>query len=251
MGTVHNAGEAVLVALATLLAFIPRVIGAVIILVIGWIVAGLIAKFVGVILDRIGADRLTQRAGIDSFFQRAGVHDASAGTIIGFLVMWWIRLIVISLAVTALGITGIETIFASIVAYIPVLIIAVLIIGIGAFVAKLAGEAVKDFAQGAGFSNPKVLGTVTQFTVLAFFFVGALQQAHIMETLVNELVITILAIVAGSSILAFGLGGREHAARLLGSAYDKGQETAQQVQQAQRDRRGSGPPADTEYIATP
>ena len=246
MGTIHNLGEALLVGLGTLFAFLPKLIGAMIILVIGWIIAGLIAKVVTKVLDKIGADRITQRAGIDSFFQRAGVQNASAGSILGFLVKWWIRLIVLSLAITALGITGIEAIFASIVAYIPVLIVAVLIIGIGAFVAKLAGEAVKDFAKGAKMGNPELLGRVTQITVLAFFVVGALQQAHIMETLVNELTITVLAIVAGASILAFGLGGREHAAKLLGSAYDKGQQTAQQAQQAQQSN-GNGS-STTEYV---
>lgn len=239
MGTIHNAGEALLVGFATLLAALPRVIGALIILVIGWIIAGLIAKFVAKILDRVGADRLTERAGIDSFFRRAGVQNASAGSIIGFLVKWWIRLIVIQAAVGALGIAAIETTFATIIGYVPALIVAVLIIGVGAFVAKLAGEAVKGFAEGAGIGNPKVLGTVTQFTVLAFFFVGALQQAHILETLVNELTITVLAIVAGSSILAFGLGGRDTAKRMLEGAYSRGQETAGQARQQLQQSGGS------------
>ncbi|MFN2452178.1 MAG: hypothetical protein ABR541_07490 [Candidatus Dormibacteria bacterium] len=246
MGTIHNAGEAVLVGLGTLFAALPRIVGALLILVIGWLIAGLLAKLVAKVLDKVGADRVTQRAGIDSFFQRAGVQNASAGTIIAFLVKWYIRLIVLSLAITTLGITGIEAIFAGIIGYVPVLIVAVLIIAIGAFVAKLAGEAVKDFARGANVGSPQLLGTVTQFTVLAFFVVGALQQAHIMETLVNELVITVLAIVAGASILAFGLGGREHAAKLLGSAYDKGQQTAQQAQQAQRSHGNVS--SSTEYV---
>lgn len=208
---------------------IPQILGALVLLVIGWIIAGIVGRVVQKLLDKAGADRLTQRAGIDGFLQKAGVKDASAGSVMGFVVKWWIRLIVLEVAIPALGISAITTTLDKIVAFIPSIIAALVIILIGAFLAKLAAEAVRGIAQGAGFSNADALGKITQATVLVLVFVAALQQVHVAETLVNELLIAVLVAVALAAGLAFGLGGREVAAKMLSGAYDKGQQATQQL----------------------
>lgn len=233
MAMVLSIGDSVNNGVDTFFRFIPQILGALVILVIGWIIAGILGKLVAKLLDKAGADRLTQRAGIDSFLQRAGVRNASAGKVVGFLVTWWIRLIVLEVAIPALGISAITTTLDKIVAYIPSLFAALIIVLIGAFLAKLAGEAVRGIAQGAGFSNAATLGTVVQGIVLVLVLVAALQQVHIAETLVNELLLAVLVAAALAAGLAFGLGGREVAAQMLQGAYDKGQQATSKLKNAQ------------------
>ncbi len=236
-------GDTVNGGLDTFFRAIPQIIGALVLLVIGWIIAGVIGRLVQKLLDRAGADRLTQRAGIDGFLQRAGVRNASAGLVVGFVVKWWIRLIVLEVAIPALGISAITTTLDKIVAYIPSVLAALLIILIGAFVAKLAAEAVRGIARGAGFGNADSLGTITQAVILVLVFVAALQQVHVAETLVNELLIAVLAALALAAGLAFGLGGREVAAMMLRNAYDKGRQASAQLQSAPPRGAVSAPPA--------
>lgn len=214
---------------------IPAIIGALVILIIGWIISGIVARIVEKILNTVGADRLTKRAGIDTFLKRAGVKDATAGAVAGFLVKWWIRLMVLEAFVGALGISAVAVTFDKIVAFIPSIFVALVIVVLGAFAAKLAGEAVKGIAEGAGFSNAEMLQKVTQVTILILAFIAALQQIHVAETLVNELTIAALATIAGACILAFGLGGRNVAEKMLSNAYSKGQEAQKQLSQSQQD----------------
>ena len=219
---------------------IPAIIGALLILVIGWIISGIIARIVETVLNKVGADRLTKRAGIDSFLKRAGARDATAGGVAGFLVKWWIRLMVLEAFVGALGISAVAVTFDKIVAFIPSIFVALVIVVLGAFAARLAGEAVKGIAQGAGFSNAEMLQKVTQVTILVLAFIAALQQIHVAETLVNELTIAALATIAGACILAFGLGGRTVAEKMLSNAYSKGQQAQKQLSQSQPDGATNG-----------
>src|SRR5579884_1506155 len=173
--------------LDTFIRYIPQLLGALLILVIGWILAGLIARFIAALLDRVGVDRMTRRAGIDSFFQRAGWRNASGGKIIGFVIKWWLRLLVLEAAVPAFGITAFTETLHTFNVYLPNVIAALFIILIGAFLAKLAGEAVGGLARGAGMGSANILERVVQATILVLAFVAALQQIHVAETLVNEL----------------------------------------------------------------
>ncbi len=229
---VASFGDSVNSGFDTFFRAIPQIIGALVLLVIGWIIAGLIGRLVQKLLDRIGADRLTQRAGIDGFLQRAGVRNASAGMVAGFIVKWWIRLIVLEVAIPALGIAAITTTLDRIVAYIPSIVAALLIILVGAFIARLAGDAVRGIARGAGFGNAEAIGRITQAVILVLVFVAALQQIHVAETLVNELLVAVLAALALAAGLAFGLGGRDVAARMLEGAYDTSRRATSQLRSA-------------------
>ncbi len=233
-------GDTVNGGLDTFFRAIPQIVGALVLLVIGWIVAGIIGRVVRKLLDRAGADRLTQRAGIDGFLQRAGVRNASAGLLVGFIVTWWIRLIVLEVAIPALGISAITTTLDKIVSYIPSVFAALIIVLVGAFLAKLAGEAVRGIAGGAGFGNAEMLGTVVQTIVLVLVLVAALQQVHVAEALVNELLIAVLVASALAAGLAFGLGGREVAAGMLQSAYANGQQASAQLKAARAQPAGDG-----------
>lgn len=232
MPTVHSIEETLYTAVASFLSALPRVVGALLILVIGWIIAGMVGKFVQKMLDRVGADRITKRAGIDAFMERAGVKGASAGGIVGWIAKWYIRVLVLEAAIGALGIDSVSATFDKFASYLPSLAVAVIILCVGAFLAKLASEAVRGITAGAGFGNSKILGSLTSGVVIALAFVAALQQAHIAETLVNELLIAVLAASALAAGLAFGLGGREVAAELLGSAYDSGKKAAARANQS-------------------
>jgi hypothetical protein len=94
-------------ALITFLSFIPALIGAIIILVVGWVLSGLLARLLVGILERVGFERAAETTGVSDFIARTGVRDARASRVVGELVKWFIRLIFIEAAATALQLTAV------------------------------------------------------------------------------------------------------------------------------------------------
>jgi hypothetical protein len=225
MHVVASFGDSLQAALDTFARAIPGIVGALVILVVGWILAGIVAGIVEKVVNKLGGDRLTQRAGIDASLERAGVQNASAGTILGFLAKWYIRLIVLEVALPALGVAAVTVTLDRIVSYLPNVFAAIVVIIAGAFVARLASETVRGAAAGAGLGNARMLGSITSAVILVIVGVAALQQLHVADTVVNELLVAALAMLAIAGGLAFGLGGRDVAAHMLANAYNKGQET--------------------------
>jgi hypothetical protein len=116
---------------STIAAFVnalPSVVGAVLILIVGWIIAGWVGGLVTRALRAIRLDQMAARAGVTSFLERAQVH-AGPAAVLGGTVMWYLRLVFVLMAANAVGITAVSTIVNEILAFIPNLVVAVLILG--------------------------------------------------------------------------------------------------------------------------
>src|SRR5258708_10181300 len=121
--------------LAAFLVAIPSIVGALLLLVIGWIVAGIVGGLVTRLLRKIGVDQLATKAGITAFLQRARLKLDAAG-LVGGIVTWYVRLIFVVMAANAVAITAVSAVLNQIIGFIPNLLVALLILG--AF-ARLAG----------------------------------------------------------------------------------------------------------------
>ena len=243
MPVVTNLVEAVYVSLAsalsTLLSFIPALIGALIVLIVGWILAGVLARLVTALLERIGFDRAAQRTGISDFIARTGWRRAGASYLMGELVKWFIRLIFLEAAASAVHLGAVTEIINRLVLFIPNLIVALIVLMVGVLLARLVAGLVRGSASEAGFANAGLLGRVAQGAVIAFAVIVAVDQIGIASTIVNTLFTAVVGALALAFGLAFGLGGRDMAARIWAQWYQMGQQAAPRLEGSRSSGGGS------------
>jgi hypothetical protein len=219
---VNNWGEALLTsfsaALAMFLSAIPRLIAFAVILVIGWIVASLLAKGVAALLRAVRFNDLAYRSGFAGFVQSMGVHTDSAG-LIADIAKWFVRLIALVVAFDALGLPAVSQVLQQLLLWLPNLVVALVILVLAGLAANAVASIVRGATSEAGFSNPSMLATVARFAIWTFAIVVAINQLGIATTLVNTLFMGFVGALALAAGLAFGLGGRETAARIVSNWY--------------------------------
>ena len=219
---VNDWGEALLTsfsaALAMFLSAIPRVIAFAVILIIGWIVASLLAKGVAALLRAVRFNDLAYRSGFAGFVQSMGVHTDSAG-LIATIAKWFVRLIALVVAFDALGLPAVSQVLQQLLLWLPNLVVALVILVLAGLAANVVSSVVRGATSEAGFSNPNMLATVAKFAIWAFAVVVAINQLGIATTLVNTLFMGFVGALALAAGLAFGLGGRDTAARIVSNWY--------------------------------
>jgi len=197
-----------------ILTFIPRLIGFLVILVVGLIIATLVSKAVTFLLRKIGFDRLADRIGLTRFEQRMGVRMDAAGTL-GKIVYWFILLIFLVPAADALGLPTVSNILNTLVAYIPNVFVAVLVLFLGTLAATVVADLVRGAVASANIGNPGIFAGIARWAIIGFAALVALEQLKIAPDLINELFGAVVAAVAIAFGLAFGLGGQDAARRWL------------------------------------
>jgi hypothetical protein len=206
--------------------FLPKLIGFLIVLAIGYIVAKVVKKLVVTLLEKVGLDKAMHSGSVGEYVNKAA-PDFSPSKLIGAIAFWFIFLGAISIAVSQLGIQALDTFVASIAAYLPNVTAALLIFVVAGVVAAAIGGLV---ARTMGDTpTGKIVGSVVPVLVMAIATFMILDQLQIAPEIVT---ITYAALIGGvflAMALAFGLGGREVAGQMLGDAYDKGREQRGQV----------------------
>jgi hypothetical protein len=246
METVENWGDAVLVsateAMQNLLGFLPALIGAILILIIGWIIAGILAGLIEKGLKAVGFEKAAQSTGIAGFIENAG-SGWTASKLVAEIVKWFIRLIAIQAAASILGLTQISQVINAILLWLPNLVVAIVIIVIGALIANFVAGIVRGSAAEMGFSTPNLLANITRYAIIGFAAVAAFNQLGIAPTVVNTLFIGLVATLVLAFGLAFGLGGQQTAAQITQGWYEKGRQTtpriAEKVKQAEAEQEGA------------
>jgi hypothetical protein len=250
--TVQDWGDAVLVsgteALRNFLGFLPALVGAIIVLVVGWIVAGLLAGLVERVLKMVGFERAANTTGITAFIQRSG-SSWTASAVVAEIIKWFIRLIALQAAASILGLNQISAIINAILLWLPNLVVAIAIIVIGALIARFVSGLVRGTTGQMGFSNPDLLATIAQYAIITFAVIAAVDQLGIAETVVNTLFIGLVATLVLAFGLAFGLGGRDVAARLTEQWYAGASSAASKVRDVV-DAEGSSVPASATTAST-
>ena len=214
-------GDSVFLAISnafnTLLGAIPLVIGALLILLIGWILSGFAARIVTGLLRNAGADRLfAQHGGAVYGPQSANVQPSVIG---GEVVKWLIRFVFIVAAANTLGMTQVSELLNQVLLWIPNLIVALVILLLAPLLARFVRGLIQVGAGEMGFSNASFLGWLAEVAIVAFAVIIAIKQVGIAGDLVNILFMGVVAALAIAFGLAFGLGGREVAAELTRSWY--------------------------------
>ncbi|HUP47581.1 MAG TPA: small-conductance mechanosensitive ion channel [Thermoanaerobaculia bacterium] len=214
-----------------------KFVGFLLIILIGWIISSWIARAVAAILRRVKFNEFSERVGLTDTTRRMGATRDPAG-IVAEVVKWLIRIVVLVIAFSALGLPALSAVLYQFLAWLPQLVIAMAVLLIGALAANLLGDVVRGITADAGFRNPNTLANITSIAIWAFAVVIAVNQVGIGEALVNTLLIAVVGAVALAAGLAFGLGGRELAGRLLDEWYRE----SRQARSGTRERtEGSAP----------
>src|SRR5947207_802743 len=230
---VQNWGQAILNALSNalnlVLTFIPRLIGFLVILLVGWIIATLLSKAVALLLRKVGFDRMSDRIGLNRFEQRMGVKMDSAG-ILGKIVYWFILLIFLVPAADTLGVPTVSNILNQLVAYIPNVFVAILVLFLGALAGTVVGDLVRGATASARIGSPNLFANIARYAIIGFAALIALEQLQIAPALLNELFGAVVAAAAIAFGLAFGLGGQDSARRWLNRGENSITSAASQIQ---------------------
>ncbi|MFH1645152.1 MAG: hypothetical protein ABIB11_01910 [Candidatus Omnitrophota bacterium] len=200
--------------------FIPKLIGVLLMIILGWLAAKVIETIIVRGLKLIRLDTLSEKSGTSNFLAKGGVKY-TLSELIGVLVYWIVMLIVIITALDALKWTVAAELLNTIVSYIPNIIVAVFILVIGMFVATLLSTVIRTGASNAGITQAKLLGQITQTVVIVFAVIISLQQLKIETGIILNLINIAVAAMGLAVGLAFGLGCKDVAGKAVSDFVDR------------------------------
>jgi hypothetical protein len=198
-----------------IISYLPAIIFALVIFVIGWVLAHLVGKSIKHLIDLTKVDSLLEKTGIQEPFRRAGFHF-SLGRVVGSIVKWFLIIVFLVAVFDILGLSQINAFLQQIVfGFLPSVIVAALVILLASVVARAARKIVTGSAKAAGIHSANFAGSIASWSIWIFALLIALSQLGIATTLIQTIFIAILAMFALAGGLSFGLGGRDHASRVL------------------------------------
>jgi hypothetical protein len=210
----------------TVATFVPKLLGFLVILLVGYLVAKVVSGIVDKVLERVGFDRAVERGGIKKALSKSQ-YDAS--DIVAKIAFYFIFVAALSMAFSTLDIAALEQPMAQLLALLPKILVAVVIFVIGATLATAA----KGFLQNVlgGLSYGKAVANVVAAIILVMFGKAALDEVGIATNITNALLYTVLAMIAGVTIVGVGGGLIQPMSKRWDSILDKGQQETQKAKQ--------------------
>lgn len=194
--------------------FVPNLIIALIIFAIGWVLAALVEKLVESVFKSLKVDAALKSAGLEDVVKRAG-HNLNSGLFVGSLVKWFVVVVFLIASFDVLGLDQVTSFLKDVVAYLPQVIIAVLILMVAVIIANAMQKIVVASARAAHAKSAELLGRITKWSIWIFALLTALFNLGIAPALIQTVVMAVFAGAALALGLAFGLGGKDTAQRLL------------------------------------
>jgi len=201
--------------------FLPNLLFAIIIFVVGWFIATWVGWIVAEAIRALKVDHALRSAGVDTVVSRAG-YKLNAGGFVGALVKWFVILVFLMASLQVLGL-GQVTYFLQqiVVGFLPNVIIAVLILLVAAVLAEVVQGVVVAAARAAGVAGAGVAGVVARWAIWIFALLAALEQLQIAQGILQTLFTGVVVALALAFGLSFGLGGQEAAAKFLERAREE------------------------------
>ncbi|HEY4523125.1 MAG TPA: hypothetical protein VJK73_02000 [Candidatus Paceibacterota bacterium] len=198
-----------------LVAFIPNVIVALVIFIVGWIIGAGLGRIVTQVINSLRIDQALKQAGVDRVLSRAG-FELSSGKFLGRLVEWFFIIVFLVAALDVLHLSTVNAFLSEVVlGYLPQVIVAVLILLVAAVLAEAADRVVAGSAKAAQLHAAGFLGKVARYSIWVFAILAALYQLQVATAFVQTLFTGIVIAFALAIGLAFGLGGQTAAAKYL------------------------------------
>jgi hypothetical protein len=197
-----------------ILSALPNVLGAAVVFVAGLIIAAVLSHFVLKLVEILRLDDLAARMDLKSSLERVGLH-LHVGRLFAWIVRWFFIIVALVAATNILGWDQVTDYLKQVVLFIPNVIIAVIILLAGIILGNFVRNVVKSAVEAAQLSGADFLSGVAKWAILVFSFMAALVQLQIAQELIRVLFTGLVAMLALAGGLAFGLGGKEHASRVL------------------------------------
>jgi hypothetical protein len=200
--------------------FLPNLLAAIVIFVVGVVVGSILRRVLIRVLNAVSFERALSTTGIPQALKKTETN-LTVSNLLGELLRWFAILIFLIPAVDQLGLGAVNDVLKSLLLYIPNVVVAVIIVAIGAIFAKIARDFVTATATGLGAQLAQIIGEVARWAIIIFAFLAALNQLGVATDLIRILFTGFVAMVAVAGGLAFGLGGKETAERVLKKFFDR------------------------------
>jgi hypothetical protein len=195
-------------------AFLPKLVLALVVVIVGWLLAKAARFAVQKGLRAINFGVLTERAGTDNFLQQAGMRGDTT-TLFGLVAYWLVMLAALIIAFNGLGLMYITDLLHRLVLFTPKLVIAMLIVVFGSYCARFVGAAVHSYCTQAEIPDADLLGKIAQYLIMIFVVMIAVSHVEIGGDLVQRTFLILLGGLVLAFALAFGIGGKDWAAAML------------------------------------
>ena len=199
----------------TIIGFLPSFIAALIVLIIGLLIAAVLRALLEKIVYAIKLDSLLKKLGLEPIVARSG-YKLDSAKFIGGLVYWFLVVVVVLAVSDVLGLFGLSTFLNEVLVYFPNIIVAVLIMVAAFVVANFLRGLVRGSIASAKLHASKFLGALTWWSVVIFGLLAAFLQLGIATAIIQTIVMGFIAMLALAGGIAFGLGGKDYAAFLIG-----------------------------------
>ena len=198
--------------------FIPNLIGALVLVLLGFLVAKLLDTLWSKVLAKIGLDRLMAGTGLTKMIGRVGIQ-VSVSTLIGKIVYWFILLVCLVSAAELLGLERVSATLDVLALYVPKVFGAALVLLAGVLLAQLLNGVVRGAAEGVGLEYANGLGRIAQGLIIIISLSVAIGQLEVKTDLLNNVIAIVLISVGAAVALALGLGSRDIAGQILAGIY--------------------------------
>ena len=195
--------------------FAPRLIVAVVFFIIGWMLGSVISKAFVQVFSALKVDKLFASIGTDNLFRRAGMN-LNSGYFLGEVAKWFVIIVFLLPSLNLVGLDYIASFLKDdVLGFLPRVIVAAFILIIATVVAEAVSKLVVASTKALSVHSANMLGAMAKYAVWVFAFIIAFGQLGIAETYMNTLFAGIIGMLALAGALAFGLGGKDAAARFL------------------------------------
>lgn len=200
--------------------FLPQLIGALLIVIVGWIVARIIRRIIIKGLLLVKFDVLSEKSGIDKLFKEGGI-SLTFSDLLGNLVYWMLLLIILLAAINSLGLVATSELLNEIILYIPNVIVAAIILLVGAFLARFFEGLALVYLRSIGVKSAENVSRIVQYAILIFVISLALNQMGIAQELVTSAFQIAFGAVCLALAIAFGFGAKDWAGRVVEKTFER------------------------------
>lgn len=202
------------------IAWLPKVVGMMLVLVVGYIVARMLDRVVSTVSLKLGLERAAERSGLTASMRQVGITK-NVPAILGRMVFWLAMCVFLTAACSVLGVQELSSAMQKIVDYIPNLLVATVVVVVGLLLASFVRGVIATSADTVGLSYAQNLANGCYYVLALMTFIGAFDQLHIQIGLLKEVLLIAFGAIAVGFGLAFGLGGRDVMAGILAGYYTR------------------------------
>ncbi len=199
---------------------LPKILGALLIFIIGWLLAKLIKKGIIKLLQLVRLNVLSDKVGIEKFLKEGGLK-LNAIDLIGSLFYWIIMLTVILAVLNSLQLTSAKELFNGIILFIPNIIVAVIVLLLGLYAAKFISTVLSSSLKNMKDKTAVIIERIAYYSIVIFTIILVLGQLRIAQEIITNAFTLIFGAICLAFGLAFGLGGKDMAADLLKKVREK------------------------------